>query len=342
MSGLLESLASLVGGVFRRWYFWTPPILLDPFDVYAHVKSSLPVDLQMDLTMPSGWGLGALVALFAWAVVLTYHEKHVLARSGTNTGRIYIDFPKNCSIRWENEQSYIDPSAFLTPKIKCSGVDYPSIPMWIVNHSGSNLFNVEIVLKYNCPNIGVTIAESGIFNQIIVELLDDQIKLEVQHSSGSRSATIPLSDTESLNIRKIPLLERNGDDSGYLVLIPDKISKLVLLFAASEGVKAHNVYDNIMYNINKSPQIDKERPDFNNLLKYNISMSSIIHSIDIHDIEIKFSAEDDNGIKIEKQYRHSLVCSSNMAPGILPTANSDELHFMVGDGSLAFLERGDE
>ena len=48
--------------------------MLDPFDVYDHfIKGQLPREWQIELGIPSTWGLAAFVLLILWAAILTYH-----------------------------------------------------------------------------------------------------------------------------------------------------------------------------------------------------------------------------------------------------------------------------
>jgi len=55
----------------RRFYYWAPAILLDPFDFYDRY---LRPHVDRDIDMPSEWFPVALGGGMIWAAFLTYHE----------------------------------------------------------------------------------------------------------------------------------------------------------------------------------------------------------------------------------------------------------------------------
>lgn len=73
---LWKSVLSLVLGVLRRFWYWVPPLLLDPFEVYnKFIQPNAPNAWGwMKVDLPSGWALFALVVLIFWAAILTHHE----------------------------------------------------------------------------------------------------------------------------------------------------------------------------------------------------------------------------------------------------------------------------
>lgn len=63
--------------MLRRAYFWAPPLLLDPFDLYDRIiKPALPEIVRVDISFPSGWGLIAFIGLLIWTALWTYYEAY--------------------------------------------------------------------------------------------------------------------------------------------------------------------------------------------------------------------------------------------------------------------------
>ena len=75
MVALLRSIVLFLWGVLKRFYFWLPAILLDPFDLYnKYIKLRLPPEWQGDIEMPSEAFPYVLAGGLIWASVMTYHE----------------------------------------------------------------------------------------------------------------------------------------------------------------------------------------------------------------------------------------------------------------------------
>jgi len=68
---LCASAMTFFWGVLRRFYWWAPAILLDPFDFYEHY---LRPHVGRDIDMPSEWFPVVLAGGMIWAAFLTYHE----------------------------------------------------------------------------------------------------------------------------------------------------------------------------------------------------------------------------------------------------------------------------
>ena len=72
---LWESARDFVAGIIKRFYFWLPAVLLDPFDVYdRYLKPSVPNAYRFDFSPPVAVFLGALVGLLGLAAIFTYHD----------------------------------------------------------------------------------------------------------------------------------------------------------------------------------------------------------------------------------------------------------------------------
>ena len=86
---MLSSLRDFAWGIVRRWFFWAPTFLLDPFDYYErYLKAKLPAQYQLDLTLP-GWAFPwVLCGGLVLAAYATYHELH--ARVGLDRRRIAL------------------------------------------------------------------------------------------------------------------------------------------------------------------------------------------------------------------------------------------------------------
>jgi len=68
---LCASAPTFFWGVLRRFYWWVPAILLDPFDFYERY---LRPHFGWDIDMPSEWFPVVLAGGMIWAAFLTYHE----------------------------------------------------------------------------------------------------------------------------------------------------------------------------------------------------------------------------------------------------------------------------
>lgn len=68
---LFASALAFFWGVLRRFYYWAPAILLDPFEFYERY---LRPHVGRDIDMPSEWFPVALGGGMTWAALLTYHE----------------------------------------------------------------------------------------------------------------------------------------------------------------------------------------------------------------------------------------------------------------------------
>jgi hypothetical protein len=72
---LLKSAALFAKGILKRFYYWVPPIFLDPFDLYEHyIQHWLPAGAPERLAIPTWVGLLAFALLFGWAALRTFHE----------------------------------------------------------------------------------------------------------------------------------------------------------------------------------------------------------------------------------------------------------------------------
>ena len=89
---LWRSLYLFFWGIFKRFYYWIPALLLDPFDIYEpYIKSALPGKWQIDIVIPNPWAISAFLVLFLWAAILTYHElrrahQHLVSKTSLNHG----------------------------------------------------------------------------------------------------------------------------------------------------------------------------------------------------------------------------------------------------------------
>lgn len=118
IDSLKYSLKYLIIGTFKRAYFWVPPILLDPFDLYRQfIKSELPVNWQVDIIMPSDFGFALFVFMVVVAAFLTYHEERKKAttlqgRLGPKLAFIYETRPPYEDIKYIGDTDKKQSSTF--------------------------------------------------------------------------------------------------------------------------------------------------------------------------------------------------------------------------------------
>ena len=70
---LYESAGTFLLGVIKRFYYWLPSVLLDPFDLYNKYFKTM-LGLQRDIDMPSEAFPYVLAGGLLWAAVVTYHD----------------------------------------------------------------------------------------------------------------------------------------------------------------------------------------------------------------------------------------------------------------------------
>ncbi|MDZ4735550.1 MAG: hypothetical protein SGJ07_04300 [Rhodospirillaceae bacterium] len=73
--GFLRSAALFLWGITKRFYFWLPALLLDPFDLYnKYIRAKLPSRLQVEGELPSEYFPWVLGVGLGWAGIITYYE----------------------------------------------------------------------------------------------------------------------------------------------------------------------------------------------------------------------------------------------------------------------------
>jgi len=78
----LETAALLVGGILRRFYFWVPSFLLDPFDFYdkyAKPHTRVAIDIP-EWLFPYALGLGVILAAIGTASDLRMRGRNAAVR----------------------------------------------------------------------------------------------------------------------------------------------------------------------------------------------------------------------------------------------------------------------
>jgi len=109
MQEKINSLKALLFGTFKRAYFWGPPILLDPFDLYRqYIKNELPKNWQIEITMPSELGFALFIFMIGVAVFLTYHEERAEAitlreKLGPKLAFVYAHRPPYEDIKYRGD-----------------------------------------------------------------------------------------------------------------------------------------------------------------------------------------------------------------------------------------------
>ena len=72
---LAKSILLFGTGILRRFYYWVPALLLDPFDLYErYVRNWLPSGAPDRIVIPMWAGLLVLILLIGWAALMTFHE----------------------------------------------------------------------------------------------------------------------------------------------------------------------------------------------------------------------------------------------------------------------------
>jgi len=72
---LAQSMSLFLGGIIKRFYLWTPIVVLDPFDLNQKlVQPMLPEAWKFQLPWSPDWAPVVLIGLIFWAAVLTFHE----------------------------------------------------------------------------------------------------------------------------------------------------------------------------------------------------------------------------------------------------------------------------
>ncbi len=72
---LTKSILLFGVGILKRFYYWVPALLLDPFDLYErYIYNWLPSDAPERIIIPVWASLLALILLVGWAALRTFHE----------------------------------------------------------------------------------------------------------------------------------------------------------------------------------------------------------------------------------------------------------------------------
>lgn len=74
---LWQSFGYFLAGIFRRFYFWLPSILLDPFDYFnKYIRFWIPFRREPlgEMNIPSEWFPYVLGVTLLWTAGWTYHE----------------------------------------------------------------------------------------------------------------------------------------------------------------------------------------------------------------------------------------------------------------------------
>lgn len=83
-----KSAGEFLYGILRRFWVWAPALVLNPYDLWRQlIKPMLPEKYQVDLPWSVDWAPWVLVALIAWAAILTYHELNQRTQSPANKPR---------------------------------------------------------------------------------------------------------------------------------------------------------------------------------------------------------------------------------------------------------------
>ena len=88
-----------LGGILRRFWVWSPAILLDPYDLWDKLVKPMLPGSGFSLPWSPDWAPLVLIGLIFWAAFLTFHELRTRADHGDEIPTLWLPFWEFSSLR---------------------------------------------------------------------------------------------------------------------------------------------------------------------------------------------------------------------------------------------------